>query len=131
MTDLPSEQQDLTTARDRLLRSLRHDITDSRVLQAFARVPREAFVPEEHRSLAYEDHPLPIGHDQTISQPRMVGIMLQELALHGNERVLEVGTGSGYQTALLAGLGRHVVSVELIPELAGRARDTLQRLGYA
>jgi protein-L-isoaspartate(D-aspartate) O-methyltransferase len=118
-------------AREALVRSLRADIKDERVLAAFGRVPRERFVAAEARELAYEDRPLSIGHGQTISQPRMVAIMLQELGLKGTERVLEVGGGSGYQAALLAELAASVVSVELIPELAAQAKAVLQALGYA
>jgi protein-L-isoaspartate(D-aspartate) O-methyltransferase len=122
---------ELAEARDRLVQSLRRDISDERVLAAFGRVPREDFVTEDQRKLAYEDHPLPIGYGQTISQPRMVGIMLQELGLRGDEKVLEVGSGSGYQTALLAELAREVVGVELIPELAAQSAEVLERLGYS
>jgi protein-L-isoaspartate(D-aspartate) O-methyltransferase len=125
----PDEAQ--ASARDVLVRSLRLDITDQRVLQAFGRVAREEFIAEDQRPLAYEDHPLPIGFGQTISQPRMAAIMLQELGLKGDEKVLEVGSGSGYQTALLAELARHVTGVELIPELAERAGKVLKRLGYS
>src|SRR3990170_4341275 len=97
-----SDEASLAAAREELVRSLRPEIADERVLMAFARVPRERFVTPEVRQLAYEDRPLPIGHGQTISQPRMIALMLQELSLTGPEKVLEVGTGSGYQTALLA-----------------------------
>ena len=117
-------------ARTALVRSLATDIRDQRVLDALSRVRREAFVEPELREHAYEDRPLPIGHGQTISQPRMVAIMLQELGLRGHERVLEVGGGSGYQAALLAELAREVVSVELLPELVGKARQTLLAEGY-
>lgn len=125
-----SARDEYARAREALVRSLRHDITDERVLQAFGRVRREEFVAEDQRHLAYEDHPLPIGYGQTISQPRMVAIMLQELALRGEEKVLEVGAGSGYQAGLLAELAREVVSVELIEELAEQARVVLTRLAY-
>jgi protein-L-isoaspartate(D-aspartate) O-methyltransferase len=106
-------------------------VTDERVLRAFSRVPRERFVAPEAEELAYHDRPLPIGYGQTISQPRMIALMLQELGLKGPEKVLEVGTGSGYQTALLAELAASVVTVELIPELAERAQAVLEALGYA
>src|SRR3989304_7529984 len=92
---------DFQAARDDLVRHLRRDISDERVLNAFARVPRERFVPVELQRYAYEDRPLPIGQGQTISQPLMVAIMTQALALRGDEKVLEIGTGSGYQAALL------------------------------
>ena len=117
-------------ARESLVRSLANDIKDERVLQALGKAPRELFVPEEQRAFAYADRPLPIGHGQTISQPRMVALMLQELRLEGHEKVLDVGTGSGYQAALLAELAREVVGVELVPELAERARQALRLAGY-
>ena len=120
----------LEEARDLLLRSLAVDIKDQRVLDAMRRVPRERFVESEMRPHAYVDGPLPIGFGQTISQPRMVAIMLQELALTGSEKVLDLGSGSGYQTALLAELAREVVAVELIPELVERSRRVLLDLGY-
>jgi protein-L-isoaspartate(D-aspartate) O-methyltransferase len=100
-------------------------IRDERVLAAVAQVPRQLFVPEALRVDAEADRPLPIGHGQTISQPFIVAYMTEALRLGGDERVLEIGTGSGYQTALLALLARHVYSVELFPELAARARDVL------
>src|ERR1051325_9290466 len=105
-------------------------IRDARVLSAMARVPREEFVARELRSRAYEDSPLPIGERQTISQPYIVAAMLEAIALQGEEHVLEVGTGSGYQTALLGELASSVVSIERHAELARGARVTLERLGY-
>ncbi len=108
----------------------RRDIIDPRTLEAMAKVPRESFVPPEDRSEAYEDRPLPIGEGQTISQPYMVAVMTQALGLTGKERVLEIGTGSGYQTALLAELSREVYTVERIPSLIRHAQGTLQALGY-
>jgi protein-L-isoaspartate(D-aspartate) O-methyltransferase len=105
-------------------------IRDERVLRAFAEVPRHLFVPEHLRSMAYEDSPLPIGHGQTISQPLMVAIMLEALELGGDERVLDIGAGSGYSAALLAVLAREVVAVEVIPEVARLARANLDRAGY-
>ena len=103
---------------------------DSRVVEAMERVPREEFVPGESRHLAYEDHPLPIGEDQTISQPFIVALMLEALELRRSDRVLEVGTGSGYQAALLGELAREVVTVERIDSLAAIARERLGSLGY-
>jgi protein-L-isoaspartate(D-aspartate) O-methyltransferase len=103
----------------------RSGIRDERVLAAFARVPRALFVPERHRAEADEDRPLPIGFGQTISQPYVVAYMTERLRLSGGERVLEVGTGSGYQTAILALLAAEVFSVEIVPELAERAREVL------
>ena len=105
-------------------------ITDNRVLQAFGRVPRHEFIADRYRDQAYEDHPLPIGEGQTISQPYMVALMLEALALTCHDRVLEIGTGSGYATALLAELTAQVFSVERHAALADRARDLLARIGY-
>lgn len=117
--------------RDQLLRELARDVSDARVLDAMRRVPREAFVPENLRFAAYENQPLPIGHDQTISQPLMVALMTQALLLTGEEQVLEVGTGSGYQAAVLSLLARYVVTVERVAALAEAAEERLTRLGYA
>jgi protein-L-isoaspartate(D-aspartate) O-methyltransferase len=121
----------LAAAREALVQSLADEIRDERVLEAFRKVPRERFVPVGARHLAYVDRPLSIGHGQTISQPRMVAIMLQEMRLSGDEKVLDVGSGSGYQAALLGQLAREVIGVELIPELAERSRRVLRDLGYA
>jgi protein-L-isoaspartate(D-aspartate) O-methyltransferase len=107
------------------------DITDERVLAAMAAVPRHAFVPPDLRAQAYADQALPIARGQTISQPYVVALMSQLLDLHGTERVLEVGTGSGYQTAVLARLAGAVYSIEIDPELAERARNALAGLGYS
>lgn len=117
-------------ARARLIEKLEEEINDRRVLWAMSRVPRERFVPREMRAQAYEDIPLPIGHEQTISQPYIIALMTQELELRGHEKVLEIGTGSGYQTAILAELARHVVTVERIPDLAQAAKNLLEELGY-
>ncbi len=108
----------------------RRGIADERVLDAMARVPRELFLPEELRGRAYEDAALPIGAGQTISQPYMVALICEQLALRGGERVLDVGTGSGYQAAVLAELAAEVRSIERIPELAERARANLAAAGY-
>ena len=105
-------------------------IRDERVLTAMERVPRELFISEEYWQQAYEDHPLPIAAGQTVSQPYIVAFMLEVLSLDGAEKVLEIGTGSGYQTALLAELARQVYSVERIEALAHSAKATVQRLGY-
>jgi protein-L-isoaspartate(D-aspartate) O-methyltransferase len=109
---------------------VRRGITDPRVLNAMRRVPRHLFVEEALQDRAYGDHPLPIGEQQTISQPYMVALMTQLLELQGAEKVLEVGTGSGYQTAVLAELARRVCSIERRPALAARARARLEQLGY-
>jgi protein-L-isoaspartate(D-aspartate) O-methyltransferase len=109
---------------------VRRGITDQRVLAAMRRVPRHLFVEEALRDRAYGDHPLPIGEQQTISQPYIVALMTSLLELRGDEKVLEVGTGSGYQTAVLAEVARRVCSIERLPGLATRARALLERLGY-
>jgi protein-L-isoaspartate(D-aspartate) O-methyltransferase len=105
-------------------------IADARVLDAMRRVPRHLFVEEALRDRAYGDHPLPIGEEQTISQPFIVGLMSALLELRGGEKVLEIGTGSGYQTAVLAELTGRVCSIERLPRLAERARKLLADLGY-
>jgi protein-L-isoaspartate(D-aspartate) O-methyltransferase len=119
------EQRTAMVARQ--LRS--RDVEDERVLAAMERVPRELFVPEELRARAYEDAALPIGGGQTISQPYMVARICEALALRGRERVLDVGTGSGYQAAVLAELASEVWSIERIPELAAAARAALVAAG--
>jgi protein-L-isoaspartate(D-aspartate) O-methyltransferase len=106
-------------------------ISDPRILDAMLRVPREPFVPESLRPQAYEDHPLPIGNDQTISQPYVVALMLEMLQLKPTDTVLEIGTGSGYLTALLAELAAQVDSIERHPALAANARAVLTALGYS
>lgn len=106
------------------------DIVDERVLEAMERVPRELFVPKDVRSRAFDDVALPIGAGQTISQPYMVARIAEELGLDGDERILDVGTGSGYQAAVLAELGDEVHTIERIPELAEQARATLAAAGY-
>ncbi len=121
---------DFEAARAGLLEHLRSEIKDKRVLAAMARVPRECFVPAEERHLAYEDRPLPIGFDQTISQPFIVALMTQALELTGSEKVLEIGTGRGYQAAILAELARLVITVERLPALAEGAEQVLKNLGY-
>ena len=105
-------------------------IRDQRVLNAMARVPRHEFVPDKFREQAYEDHPIPIGEGQTISQPYIVGVMTEALAVSSEDKVLEVGAGSGYQTAILAELAKEVIAIERHPALAEGARALLTRLGY-
>ncbi len=105
-------------------------LSDPRLIAAFLNVPRHQFVPDEFQREAYEDHPLPIGAGQTISQPYIVALMTHSLHLQGHERVLEIGTGSGYQTAILAELAREVFSVERIPDLLLDAKRRLSELGY-
>ncbi|MDI6697912.1 MAG: protein-L-isoaspartate(D-aspartate) O-methyltransferase [Candidatus Saccharicenans sp.] len=108
----------------------RRGVSDRKVLKAMLKVPRHLFVPEQMRELAYGDEPLPIGEGQTISQPYIVAYMTEALRLRGREKMLEIGTGSGYQTAILAEIAREVYTVELIPELSARARGLLEKLGY-
>lgn len=126
-----SGASNLAKDRRRLLAELREQgIEDERVLEALTRVPREAFLPAEEFADAYANQALPIGEGQTISQPYIVAVMTQALGLTGQERVLEIGTGSGYQAAVLALLAREVFTVERIEALSGRARATLEKLGY-
>ena len=106
------------------------DIREPRVLDAMLRVPRHLFVPESVRTRAYDDSPLPIGYDQTISQPYIVAFMTQALDVQSNHRVLEIGTGSGYQAAVLSLLADRVYTIEIVAPLAARARGTLADLGY-
>lgn len=105
------------------------DIRDPRVLAAMKRVPRHLFVPDNERRYAYGDGPLPIGQGQTISQPYIVAYMTEQLRLEPDDRVLELGTGSVYQTAILSRVAGHVYTAEIVPELAARARATIERLG--
>ena len=121
---------DFKAARVKLAKSLAGEIADQRVLAAIARVPRERFVPPGSESLAYEDRPLPIGHGQTISQPYIVALMTEKLELTGKEKVLELGTGSGYQTAILAELAHRIVTTERLTVLATEAERTLKSLCY-
>ena len=127
---MPTLTEHLSRSKTALLAELAPAVSDPRVLSAIARVPRERFVPPELRLHAYENRPLPIGYGQTISQPLIVAIMTQALDLRGDERVLEVGTGSGYQAALLSQLAARVVTVERVPELARQAERALAELGY-
>ena len=121
---------DLAQQRERLVARIRREgIRDTRVLDALNTVPREAFVPPEMRELAYRDSPLPIGHDQTISQPYIVALMAEALNLQPADRVLEVGTGSGYAAAVLATIAREVYTIECRRELAESARERLREAG--
>lgn len=126
------EGESFTVLRHRMVDTQLRErgIGDRRVLDAMLRVPRHEFAPERYRDQAYEDHPLPIGAGQTISQPYIVARMLESLALTPTDKVLEVGTGSGYVTALLAELAAHIFSVERHAALADAARDLLGRMGY-
>lgn len=105
-------------------------IASRAVLDAMRLTPRHLFMPAEVRSFAYRDHPVPIGHDQTISQPYIVAFMTEKLDVSKEHRVLEIGTGSGYQAAILSALAKEVYSIEIVPQLASSATATLQRLGY-
>jgi protein-L-isoaspartate(D-aspartate) O-methyltransferase len=124
------ESEELTHVRERMVEDQirSRGIKDARVLEAMATIPRHVFVPSENRHLAYADAPLPIGHRQTISQPFIVALMTELLCLDGDETVLEVGTGSGYQAAILGRLAKRVYSLERIPELAEHARGILLEL---
>ncbi len=121
---------DFEAARAELIEHLSIEIRDERVLAAMRCIPRERFVPPESRHLAYEDGPLPIGYNQTISQPFIIALMTEALELTGKEKVLEVGTGSGYQAAILSKLARFVVTTERLPALAETAKQVLDSLGY-
>ena len=120
-----------SSLRQALVSDLAREVLDRRVLDAMGRVPREIFLPQEERRGAYENRPLPIGYGQTISQPLIVALMTQALQLTGDETVLEVGTGSGYQAAVLSLLAKYVVTVERIPALAERAARVLAEAGYS
>jgi protein-L-isoaspartate(D-aspartate) O-methyltransferase len=125
-------QDDLTRRRERMVAEqlAGRDIKDPRVLDAMRKVPRHLFVPVEQQRFAYEDYPLPIGNQQTISQPYIVAYMTEALELEPTDTVLEIGTGSGYQAAVLAALAKRVFSIEIVGELADRARRLLADAGY-
>ena len=129
LADSPEQQ----AARERMvqLQIVERGVRDERVLAAMRKVPRHAFVAEGYAAEAYEDHPLPIEAGQTISQPYIVAVMSELAAVAPGEKVLEVGTGSGYQAAVLAALGARVYSIEIVAQLANIARKRLQQLGYA
>lgn len=133
-TFLSGDDSDHSAQRDAMiedqLQRPGRDITDPRVLAAMREVPRHEFVPEEERDEAYGDHPLPIGYGQTISQPFIVAFMTEQLRPEPHEKVLEVGTGSGYQAAILSKLVAEVYSIEIVEPLAKRAEETLHRLGF-
>ena len=123
---------EFATARNRMVESqlVSRGIKDTRVLETMRKVPRHRFVEEAFVSQAYNDHPLPIGEKQTISQPYMVALMTEALELQGDEKILEIGTGSGYQTAILAELAEKIYSIERIRPLSIKARRILDELGY-
>lgn len=123
--------QEFAAKRRSLVEELRSQgITSQSVLDALLKVPRHEFVPHEHRDLAYENRPLPIGHEQTISQPFIVGYMTQAAEIGVGEKVMEIGTGSGYQAAILGEVAKEVYTIEIIPALADSARSLLERMGY-
>lgn len=124
------EARTLVERRERMVARVAEDVRDPRVLAAMRAVPRHEFVPENVRAYAYEDRPLPIGLQQTISQPYIVALMTELLACAPGDRVLEIGTGSGYQAAVLAEIGCEVFTIEILAELGARAAKTLERLGY-
>jgi len=121
---------DFEAARAELVEQLSTEIKNKRVLAAMRHIPRELFVPVESRHLAYADKPLPIGYGQTISQPFIIALMTEALKLSGREKVLEIGTGSGYQAAILAELAGKVITIERVKPLAEMAEKLLARLGY-
>ncbi len=128
----PAPVGDLARERQKMVQEqlVPRGIKDGRVLAAMAKVQREEFVPADSRAATYEDGPLPIGHGQTISQPYIVAFMTEQLRLSPKDRVLEIGTGSGYQAAILAELAGEVYTIEIVEALAKNAEATLQRLGY-
>lgn len=131
--DEPPAREDFFTRERRLMveRQIKaRGIKDERVLAAMLKVPRHEFVPEDQRPYAYEDRPLPIGEGQTISQPYIVAYMTEALALKPTDKVLEIGTGSGYQAAILCELAKEVCTIEIVPSLAKRSEETLRRLEY-
>jgi protein-L-isoaspartate(D-aspartate) O-methyltransferase len=132
MNNLDDEKTGLWRARERMVRThlMARGIQDEVVLKAMSRIPREAFIPEALRDRAYDDTPLPIGDGQTISQPFIVALMTQTLELAGGEKILEIGTGSGYQAAMLGQICQKVFSIERSYTLSARARRVLEELGY-
>lgn len=125
----PAQRDEFADARQRMLRLLRTSVRDERVIEAMGAVPRERFVPADLRDSAYDDRPLPIGGGQTISQPLIVGIMVEALELRADDVVLDVGTGSGYQAAVLSRLARSVVTVERVESLLSHAAALLAATG--
>lgn len=130
--DLKKMEKKFMALREKMVQEQieRRGITDKNVLEAMRKVPRHLFVPEEYRNEAYEDYPLPIGEGQTISQPYIVAKMTELLEIKKGEKVLEIGTGSGYQAAILAEMGANVFTIEILPKLAENAKKTLAELGY-
>ena len=133
LDERPDEEERWARLREEMVRNqiLARGIGDPGVLEAMRKVPRHRFVPPESREQAYGDYPLPIGLDQTISQPYIVALMTEHLGLRGGERVLEIGTGSGYQTAILAEIAREVFTVEILEPLSRETRQRLTEMGYS
>ena len=131
-TGCAGEPENFGALREQMVRSqiMARGVKDPKVLEAMRAVPRHRFVPENYRTYAYQDQPLPIGRGQTISQPYIVAYMTEALGLGGHERVLEIGTGSGYQAAILAEIVKEVYTIEIIDVLGTRAREILQDMGY-
>lgn len=132
MLDVAAAAEDFDRMRENMVEDQiqSRGVSNPRVLDAMREVPRHEFVPEEGRFDAYEDHPLPIGYGQTISQPYIVAYMCELALLNKSDRILEVGTGSGYHAAILSQIVDKVYTMEIVPELAARAQQTLRRLGY-
>lgn len=130
--DMKKMEKKFMTLREKMVQEQieRRGIKDKNVLEAMKKIPRHLFVPEEYINEAYEDYPLPIGEGQTISQPYIVAKMTELLEIKEGEKVLEIGTGSGYQAAVLAEMGAKVYTIEILPKLAEKAKKTLQSLGY-
>lgn len=128
----PLSDADFAARREQMVQQQikRRGVHDERLLNVLRLIPRHLFIPDKYRPAAYEDTPIPIGFNQTISQPYIVAFMVEMLHLEGNEKVLEIGTGSGYETAVLAQLCKSVYSIEIVPELASRSAELLQTLGY-
>ncbi len=130
LTPTPADQDAARRARMVETQILARGVRDPRVLAAMREVPRHLFVEPSVRDQAYEDHPLPIGHNQTVSQPYIVALMTELLELAPKEKVLEIGTGSGYQSAVLGKLAAQVYTIEILPDLASAAAERLKKLGY-
>lgn len=132
LTDAPQvSEKEFAAQRRKLVELLKSEgLTNASVLEAMLKVPRHKFVPASHRSLAYQNRALPIGNEQTISQPFIVGYMTEAAEIARADRVLEIGTGSGYQAAVLAELAKEIYTIEIIPALADSARNLLQEMGY-
>jgi protein-L-isoaspartate(D-aspartate) O-methyltransferase len=128
----PAQKDNFAVARERMVKEqiISRGISDPATLRAMARVERHLFVPDEQLSLAYDDMPLPIGHGQTISQPYIVAYMTEIVRPDPQKKVLEIGTGSGYQAAVMAEIAKEVYTIEIIPELAKESRERLEKMGY-